>query len=46
MLPSVPATLENKIMARVGLTLQQILKNEYGDAYTSSYPDPVAVMWQ
>jgi hypothetical protein len=37
-------TPENKIMVRVGLALQQILKNEYGDAYTGSYPDPVAIM--
>lgn len=43
---SIPATPENKILARVGLALQQILKNEYGDAYTGSYPDPVAVMQQ
>ena len=41
---SIPVTLENKILARVGLALQQILKNEYGDMYTGSYPDPVAVM--
>ena len=41
---SIPVILENKILARVGLALQQILKNEYGDMYTGSYPDPVAVM--
>jgi hypothetical protein len=41
---SSPTIPENKILTRVGLSLQQILKNEYGDAYTGHYPDPVAIM--